>query len=488
MHEIDSPRKVLASRWLSCTVGVLIALAPGPARGAELEELKRQARELIETLRLELEAVRAERDALQRERQALEAQHAATPPSAPAGAATEEKVDVLAAEVERLKERIVLPEVKEYKSFYGLGPAASKVYQVNRGLSIGGYGEGSLNETVSDTRGSTDRADFLRFVLYTGYKFSDRILLNSEIEFEHATTSSTVSSSGGSVSVELAYLDFLGWDHLNARAGLVLVPLGFINEIHEPVFFHGNNRPEVERQIIPTTWRELGAGIFGSLHEDLAYRAYLLTSLNAKGFTETGIRGGRQSGNRALAENLAGALRLDYTPHQVPGLLVGTSGFVGETGQNQIFESDAFGARKVDALLSLWDMHAQYRYRGLELRGLAAFGTLDDAHILSAALERPIADRFQGIYGEMAYDVMPYLFPDKPTQYLAPFVRYEVFDTQKSVPSGFVRDLRQDTDLYTVGLTYKPHPQVVLKADYRNFEQRRSNRTDDFNLGLGFIF
>jgi hypothetical protein len=474
--------------WNRAAAGVLATALSAPLGGvaaADLAEMERQAGDLIQRLQKELEAVRAEREALQQERKALEAERAEAPapPPPPAQAETERKVDILAEELERVKSRIVLPETKEYKSFYGLGPAASKVYQMDRGLSLGGYGEGFLNETVGDTAGSRDRADALRFVLYTGYKFTDRIILNTELEFEHATTASTVTSGSGEVSLEFAYLDFLGWDQLNARAGLVLVPLGFINEIHEPVYFHGNNRPEVERQIIPTTWRELGVGIFGALHPDLQYRGYLHTSLNARGFSASGIRGARQQGNRALAESLAGSLRFDWTPHQLPGALVGASAFLGETGQNQAFDD-----REVDGLLSLWDAHAQYRFRGLELRALAAFGTIDDAGPISRQVESTVADRFSGHYAEVAYDLMPHLLPELTRQYLAPFFRYERFDTQESVPFGFERDRTKDTTLYTVGLTYKPHPQVALKLDYRNFELARGERTDDVNVGLGFIF
>ena len=122
-------------------------------------------------------------------------------------------------------------------------------------------------------------------VLYTGYKFTDSILFNAEIEFEHATTGSTKSSSGGgSVSVEFAYLDFLLRDWANIRAGLVLVPMGFLNEIHEPVSYFGVNRPDIERQIIPSTWRENGVGIHGTLYEQVDYQAFVINGFNARGF------------------------------------------------------------------------------------------------------------------------------------------------------------------------------------------------------------
>lgn len=468
---------------MAAMLAVGVALIASPARAGRLEELEHRAAELVDELEAELEAVRREREALAREREALR-----NAPSdgraAPAGttrmAETERKVDILASEVEQIKENLVVPPTTDYKTTYGMGPAASKVYSVARGLSIGGYGELVYGNTVSDTLGTEDRADAYRFILYTGYKFSDRIILNTELEFEHATTESTVSSGDGSVSLEFAYLDFLGWDEVNARLGLVLVPLGFVNEIHEPVFFHGVNRPEVERSIIPSTWRELGAGVFGAIG-DFEYRGYVLTSLNAEGFTSSGIRGGRQSGNRALAESPAGAFRLDWMPPGAPGLLAGAAVFVGETAQ------DRFG--NAGGLLTLWDAHVQYHWRGLEVRGLAAFGYLDDAKSIAAANGATVANQFQGYYVEAAYDVMPHLLPNLETQSLAPFIRYEHLDPQQHVPAGFGgRDRTKDTDLYTAGLSYKPHPQVVLKLDYRNFELASGDRADDVNVGAGFVF
>jgi hypothetical protein len=409
----------------------------------------------------------------------------AAPPAAPAQAAVVEqdrKIGVLATEVERLKSALVLPEHKELKSIYGLGPAASKVYQVERGLSLGGYGEFNFQKFTSDQRGRRDQFDLLRFILYTGYKFNDRILLNAEIEFEHALIgASTESSPSGEVEVEFAYLDFALWEWLNVRAGLVLVPIGFINEVHEPPFFHGVFRPEVERTIIPTTWREGGVGIFGTLAPGLEYRAYVLNGLNAQGFSSNGIRSGRQSGNRALADDLAGTVRVDYSPFA--GASLGGSFWAGDSGQDGDFDGE-----KPGAFTLLWELHAQLKWRGLELRTLGTFTSIDDAAVLSRALEDTIAEDIFGFYAEAAYDVLPLVLPDT-THYLAPFFRYELFDSQDAVPRGFARVPGKNVQLYTIGLDYKPHPQVVLKLEYRAFDAgNTSPRPDEFNLGAGFVF
>uniref|UniRef100_UPI000B357AED hypothetical protein n=1 Tax=Crenothrix polyspora TaxID=360316 RepID=UPI000B357AED len=248
----------------------------------------------------------------------------------------EHKTNVLSQEVEKLRTNLAIPEEAKYKSTYGLGPAASKVYQVGRGLSIGGYGQASYQARVGDKGSDSDNADLERIVLYAGYKFTDHILFNSELEFEHGSTGEG-SEEKGEVSVEFAALDFFLDPMANIRAGLVLMPMGFINTIHEPPFYFGNNRPEVEQRIIPSTWREVGVGLFGELLPNLTYTTYVVNGLNAKEFGSDGIREGRGGGSDAKAESFGYIARVDYAPPQVPGLSVGGSAYVGNSGQNQDF-------------------------------------------------------------------------------------------------------------------------------------------------------
>ena len=396
----------------------------------------------------------------------------------------ERKTNVLTEEVEKLRTELVIPEETEYKSQYGLGPAASKVYQVGKGLSIGGYGEANYQAVVSDEpagQPGKDNADLERAVLYVGYKFTDNILFNSEIEFEHASTGEG-SEEKGEVSVEFAALDFFINPLANIRAGMVLMPMGFINQIHEPPFFFGNNRPEVERRIIPSTWREIGVGLFGELIPGLTYTAYAVNGLNADEFSDSGIRDGRQGGSKAKAEDMAFVGRVDYAPAFVPGLSVGGSAYLGNSGQDQ-----TFAGQKADVFTQLYETHVQWKYRGLEFRALGSYGHIDDAALLSADKGKTVGSDNYGWYTEVGYDVMPFLMPDS-TQYLAPFFRYEQFDTIASAPAGFLDDPTKDQRIYQFGVNYKPIPNVVIKADYRNFDSKGGDLPDDFNLGLGFIF
>src|SRR5690606_27328300 len=112
------------------------------------------------------------------------------------------QLDILTRELETL--RLGREVVEADSPVAGFGPAASKVYHVGQGWSVGGYGE-VLYENYADEReddqpsGRTDRLDALRGIIYVGYKFDERFLFNSEIEVEHAAT-----DRGGSVSLEFA--------------------------------------------------------------------------------------------------------------------------------------------------------------------------------------------------------------------------------------------------------------------------------------------
>lgn len=399
----------------------------------------------------------------------------------------EVKTSTLAGEVEKASLSRFIPEKSELKIEYGLGPAASSVYRVKQGLSLAAYGEANYRKFTSDIGSNKDQADMLRFVTYFGYKFNDWILMNSEIEWEHGTTSGIGGVSGtssGSVSVEFAYLDFLFSEKVNARGGMLLVPMGFTNEIHEPPYFHGVTRPEVEQRIIPTTWREMGVGIFGRLGPDIEYRTYLMNGMRASRFDSTKpLRDSRQKGNRALFEDVAWTARLDYTPSSIQGFLLGGSLWLGNSGQNE-----TIGGAKPDVFTSLWEIHGRYQFRELELKALGSWGHIDDAGTLSAGLGETIPKNFYGWYGEVAYNLLPSLFPDTG-HYLAPYFRFESFDTQAEVPSGFAREEGKEANLYTVGLSYKPISNVILKLDYRNFDTKGpKNIADEFSLGLGFAF
>ena len=401
-----------------------------------------------------------------------------TPPpdagSASSPPATQEQVKTLAEEIRRLKLEIGIPDV-EYRSYAGMGPAASKVYYAPKGLSLGGYGEVDYVDYL-DRR--TDGTDLHRVVLYAGYRFSPRIVFNAEIEFEHG---------GGEVGVEFAYLDFMLADAVRLRGGNMLVPLGFVNEMHEPPFFHGVFRPEVERNLIPSTWNDNGLGVYGEV-AGVRYKAYLLTGLDALGPLEakSWLRRARTGGAEAAAESFAGVVALAY---DLGPATFGAGVYRGRAGQGAA--TAAGGKIRADVLLA--EAHAAVAWKGLELRGLYAVGTLGDADLVSAELgltgTAVIGSRVRGGYLEVAYQVLAALAPGSD-QGLLPFVRWEAMNLHDRVPAGGVADPALDTTTWTAGIGYKPIPTVVAKADYQRKTSAApgASAAEQVNLGLGFVF
>lgn len=386
----------------------------------------------------------------------------------------ERRLDAVTREIERLS--LGIDVVQADSSIMGFGPAASKVYQVTQGVSIGGYGE-ILYENFASSREngtpatSLDVIDALRAILYFGYKFDDRLLFNSEIEIEHANEA----------YLEFAYLDYELTEGIGIRAGLLLAPLGLVNELHEPPVFLDSKRSLTENRIIPTTWRENGIGLFGS-GGNIAWRVYVMNSLNGAGFAAAGLRNGRQKGTRALAESLSLAARLDYVG--LPGLMVGGSTFFGGTGQGRELSGE-----KVDGNLLIWDLHADYEARGFDVRALVAGASLNDARELNQlnALTGAagVGDGMLGWYVEGGYDVLSRT--DTPHQ-LLPFARYEEIDTQASTVPGVTGGAANHLTAVSLGAAWKPSPQVVVKVARQLNRNGADTGTNQWNAQLGWLF
>ncbi|MFQ5530015.1 MAG: hypothetical protein ACE5FP_06640, partial [Gemmatimonadota bacterium] len=344
---------------------VLLAMiaAPTAADAQEIDDRVRRLEEQVEDLRRLLEA-----------REDVEL------------AEIRRQIEAITAEIESL--RLGSDVVEAEESRFGFGPAASKIYSSPHGVSLGGYGE-TLYENFAGERedgspaAARDQLDVLRAIIYAGYKFDDRFLFNSEIEFEHAST-----GSAGSASVEFAYLDYLLSERAGIRAGLVLLPLGFLNELHEPTTWLGTERPVTESRIIPSTWRESGIGAFAEF-DGVEIRGFLVNGLDALGggsskaggFSAAGVRGGRQKGSKAVAEDFGFAARADYTG--VAGLMFGASGYIGESGQgvdDPLNPGEELGVRTL-----IVEGHAAYQAHGWDLRALVASADIDDVAALNAA-------------------------------------------------------------------------------------------------------
>lgn len=341
---------------------------------------------------------------------------------------------------------------------------------------ISGYMELHLNHP----EGTDATLDFHRFVLIVNHSFSPRIRFVGELELEHAFVEGGEES--GEVELEQAYVDFLIKRSFNVRAGMLLVPLGIINERHEPPVFHGVERPFVDTVIIPTTWFEGGAGIHGEIGRGLRYRAYVMAPLNAVAFSASeGLRDGLQKGSQSNISRAAFAGRAEYAG--VPGLTIGVSGWSGRS---------IVPLRAFDAPVRIGEADVRYRRERLELRGEFAEVRIGDAGLLNRLVQQTtgvspnIASGMRGYYGEAAYRV----WAAGPARDLVAFARYERFATQNRMPEGFIPLTQFNRSAWVTGATYYPDPDVAVKVDYvwqRN-DGRLVRSPNSFNVGLGWWF
>jgi len=208
--------------------------------------------------------------------------------------------------------------------------------------------------------------------------------------------------------------------------------------------------------------------------------------LDGADFTAAGLRGGRQKGSKAKADDLAGVARLDYTA--VDGLVIGASVYYGDSGQDLPFSLQTL----------LYEAHLDWEWKGLEVRALAVAAEVDGAGDLNnyllassegepepATLD-PVGEQMQGWYVQIGYDLLSVLRPGEAS--LTPFVRYEELNTQDKVPAGFAASGKNDTEILTVGLNFKPIAEIVTKVEYQFYDNAADSASDQLNVGLGYIF
>jgi hypothetical protein len=401
------------------------------------------------------------------------------------GSATQEQieelarqVEILAEEVERLRSGEPETEVSDDTARQlGLGSSAASVYRRTEGVSIAGYGE-MVAEMFSDrneagesvSKGS--QLDFLRAVFYFGYRFNEKFLFNSEIEIEHADE----------ISVEFAYIDYLAHPALTVRGGMLLVPMGLTNEFHEPTAFLSAKRPETESKLIPSTWRENGFGAVGARGR-VSYRAYLVNGFDAAGFSADGVRGGRQKGSKAKASDLGFVGRIDVTP--TPGVFVGGSVYFGDSSQGQ-FET---GGQEFSVGTTIGEVHAQAQVRGFDVRALYARSSLDNVDRLNTARGLTGADGIgeaqQGGYVQFGYNVLSQV---RERMDLTPFYRFEALNTHSRVAAGFAKNPAVDRTFNTLGVSFRPIPNVAVKVDYQVIRNEAQTGLNQFNIALGYSF
>lgn len=370
--------------------------------------------------------------------------------------------------------------------------AASRMMSNEKNLTIGGYGQIDYNQPLSGGSINNGNLDVHRLVLLFGYRFNSKLNFVTEIEIEHVKE----------VYVEQAFLNYSFNTYLQVRGGLMLVPMGIINEYHEPTTFNGVERPLIDKYISPTTWREIGIGVTGTIPElSLKYQSYLMngfssynggSQLNGK----NGMRGGRQKGAESIIRTPALASRLEY--FGLLGLNIGISAYFGKT-QSSLFKniskSDDLEIANADSSvvnMSMIGIDAQYNKRGIQLRAQTYYTKLSNTQQYNyfTADENILNDLGSSMYGyylEAGYNVFQEI--SKINSEFITFIRYSAYDTQYTVATGVTKNPDNNVEVITAGISWKPISAVAIKTDIQFYKPRSvSNYDSTFNAGIAVWF
>ncbi|MDZ7723750.1 MAG: porin [candidate division KSB1 bacterium] len=328
--------------------------------------------------------------------------------------------------------------------------------------SIGGYGELHYN---MDRTQETRTLDFHRFILFYRHEWTPIWSFNSEVELEH----NLVKSGQGELELEQAYVDFHPDPRFGFRAGVVLAPVGIFNLVHEPPTFLSVERPDYAKVIIPTTWFGNGMSFYG-VFRDLEYNMTLMEGLDADGFSpESGLRGGRQKGYKANADDLLKSIRLDYTG--IAGARVGFSWSINDAYRN---DADPVG-------FQLYELHGRYQRHGIY--ATAEYGTIlyDQYTLPEAEIESSV-----GYYIDLGYNIGR--FWNLNTE-IIPWVRWTDYNTVHSALNPTELESQYHYQKWLMGISVKPIDSVVFKLDFAvKTDQLEETDTKLLNLGVGYMF
>lgn len=355
-------------------------------------------------------------------------------------------------------------------SFYANAQVITREDSLNAGLTpqnnptvISGYGQAKVQY---DLRLQTGVASLTRNVLFIGHRFSKRISFFSEMEIEDAKV--VGGKPSGEISMEQLFLKFNINRNNYLVAGLFIPRIGIINENHLPTTFNSNDRPFVEQLVIPSTWRELGVGVYGQIPKvpGLNYSAALMNGLNSAGFVQgTGIAAGKFEGSNASASNLAitGAL-LYYIRHfriQASAYYGGSAGLSQKQGDSLKLDYGAFGTP-----VSLMEANVQYNgTNGIHFKALGCLVSIKDADRINVAYASNTPSSMYGYYAELGYNLFQ-PFTKLSSKSLLLFVRYEAMNLNASLPKNGIEDGLQEKQYMIAGLHFQPLKGVSVKLDY----------------------
>lgn len=382
----------------------------------------------------------------------------------------------------------------------GLFPAISQTYtdttinssakrillNTQKGFSIGSYGEAHYNAPIEKGKFRNGTADLHRMILYVGYNFNSKLQFFSEIEIEHIKE----------IYIEQAFINYQFNSAFNFKAGVLLIPMGYVNEFHEPTLFNGVERPSVDKYVIPSTWRELGLGFHGLAKKaNIKYQLYAVNGFkgydgSAKFSGSSGLRGGRQKAAKTTVRTPSVTGKVTF--FGVDGLKLSASGYYGKSessmydGVDRDSTNAVLTADSSTVGIGMAAMNLEYNIKNIQLRAQGILTSLTNTDQYNTFTSSNVGQQIMGFYGEVSY---AHALNKKGFPKLTPFVRYENYDTHYKVDANMTKNDSYNREVLTAGLGFQITPGTVFKFDYQWLKNGSNPRpTGLLNVGFGFWF
>jgi len=356
-----------------------------------------------------------------------------------------------------------------------------------RKLHFGGYGQIDYNQPLDKDFHQNGKLDVHRLILFAGYEFNEKTKFITEIEFEHVKE----------VYIEQAYLNYQLFNNMSIKGGLLLIPMGIINEYHESPAFNGVERPNVDKYIVPTTWREIGLGVDGRINAaSLRYQLYIVNGFNGYDGTgkfkgSSGLRSGRQKGAESYMSSPNVSAKIDF--YGVSGLKFGLSGYFGDS-QTTLYDgldkNDNAAKATADSSvigISMIGFDARYSLAGFHTRGQVIYGKFSNVEQYNMFTGQDLGESMLGYYAEVSYDIFHRNSSIKNE--LTPFFRYEQYNTHNTVVSGMTADEAYNRTEILFGFAFKMDKGAAFKVDYQLYkgaDEDKFNRM--LNMGVAVWF
>jgi hypothetical protein len=354
-------------------------------------------------------------------------------------------------------------------------------------LHLGGYGQIDYNQPLDKDFRQNGELDVHRLILFAGYEFNSKTKFITEIEFEHVSE----------VYVEQAYLNYRLLNNMSVKGGLILIPMGIINQYHEPPSFNGVERPNVDNVIVPTTWREIGLGVDGRINvASLHYQLYLVNGFDGydgvgKFKGSNGLRSGRQKGAESYISSPNIAAKIDY--YGLSGLKLGLSGYFGKS-QSILFDdldkNDNVAKATADSSvigISMVGIDYRYSISGFHTRGQLIYGKFTNVNEYDAFTGSDLGESMLGYYAEVSYDI----FHNNGSlqNELTPFFRFEKHNTHYSVIYGMTQNNAYNITELIFGFAFKMDRGAAFKVDYQMYKNADDTKFNSIiNMGIGVWF